>query len=87
MLNNVFKNYSYFYLSELAANAKQDEQHKFRYVYKGSSNARGKKLYYVYGIGINSKDARSKVTSITNQRAKVMCGRAHSGIQLTSTMN
>ena len=44
-----------------AATIKPNDQFKFNYVYKGSNQSRGKQLYYVYGIGFNSKDDRFRV--------------------------
>ncbi|XP_041475217.1 uncharacterized protein LOC121423795 [Lytechinus variegatus] len=65
----------YFYHSRLddyseAAIARKDDKYKFRYVYKGAPSTRGKKLFYVYGIGMNSKDARSKVTKQYKPKGK-----------------
>ncbi|XP_022110406.1 uncharacterized protein LOC110989978 isoform X1 [Acanthaster planci] len=56
----------YFYHARLedyseAATIKPDDQHKFKYVYKGTNSSRGKQLFYVYGIGFNSKDDRFRV--------------------------
>nr|XP_054764771.1 uncharacterized protein LOC129271441 [Lytechinus pictus] len=65
----------YFYHSRLddyseAAVARKDDKYKYRYVYKGAPSTRGKKLFYVYGIGMNSKDARSKVTKQYKPKGK-----------------
>lgn len=53
-----------------AAVASQDDQYKYRYIYKGAPGTRGKKLFYVYGIGMKSKDARSKVTKQYKPKGK-----------------
>ncbi|XP_071483029.1 uncharacterized protein [Diadema antillarum] len=65
----------YFYQARLddyseAAVARPDERYKFNYVYKGAPSSRGKKLFYVYGIGMNSRDARSKVTKHYKPKGK-----------------
>lgn len=65
----------YFYQARLddyseAAVASQDDQYKYRYIYKGAPGTRGKKLFYVYGIGMKSKDARSKVTKQYKPKGK-----------------
>ena len=59
--------YTFLLLSE--ADRKKEDEHKFRYVFKGPTKAKQKKLYYVFGKGMNAKD-KGLITGIKKPQGK-----------------
>ncbi|XP_033117082.1 uncharacterized protein LOC117117017 [Anneissia japonica] len=65
----------YFYHARLddyseAASVNSEDKFKFKYINKAPLKAKGKKLYYCYGIGMNSTDGRHLIKTQYKPKGK-----------------